>query len=39
MGVPIDLKLCDEMLRAFAAEANEEEAVYGSEVEDTEDVA
>ena len=39
MGVPIDLKLCDEMLRAFAAEANEEEAVYGSEVEDAADVA
>ena len=39
MGVPIDLKLCDEMLRAFAADANEEEAVYGQEVEDSADVA
>jgi hypothetical protein len=34
LSVPIDLKLCDEFLRAFAAEANEEEAVYGEEVEE-----
>ncbi len=39
MSVPIDLKLCDEMLCAFAAEANEEEAVYGREVEDPATVA
>ncbi len=39
MGVPIDLKLCDEFLRAFAADANEDEAVYGQEVEDAADVA
>jgi hypothetical protein len=34
LSVPIDLKLCDEFLRAFAAEANREEAVYGEEVEE-----
>jgi hypothetical protein len=39
MRLPIDSKLCDEMLRAFAAEADEEEAVYGQEVEDAADVA
>jgi len=39
MSLPIDLKLCDEMLRAFAAEANEEEAVYGQEVDDAAEVA
>jgi hypothetical protein len=39
MGIPIDLKLCDEYLRAFASDANDEEAVYGQEVEDAADVA
>jgi len=39
ISLPIDLKLCDEMLRAFAAEANEEEAVYGQEVGDAAEVA
>ena len=39
ISLPIDLKLCDEMLRAFAAEANEEEAVYGQEIDDAADVA
>ncbi len=34
LSVPIDLKLCDEFLRAFAADANEEEALYGEEVEE-----
>lgn len=39
MSVPIDLKLCDETLRAFAGEANDEEAVHGQEVEDSTEVA
>ncbi len=40
MSVPIDLKLCDEDLRAFASDANDEEAVYGEEeIKDAEDVA
>ena len=40
MSVPIDLKLCDEDLRAFASDANDEEAVYGEEeVGDAEDAA
>jgi len=34
MSVPIDLKLCDEHLRAFAADANEDEALYGQELEE-----
>jgi argonaute-like protein implicated in RNA metabolism and viral defense len=34
LSVPIDLKLCDEFLSAFAADANEEEALYGEEVEE-----
>jgi hypothetical protein len=38
MSVPIDLKLCDEFLRAFAADANEEEALYGQEVEEPAEV-
>lgn len=29
MRLPIDLKLCDDLLRATAAEADEEEAIYG----------
>ena len=29
--LPIDLKLCDEHLRATAAEADDDEAVYGEE--------
>jgi hypothetical protein len=29
--LPIDLKLCDEFLRAFAADADEDEAEYGEE--------
>jgi hypothetical protein len=39
MSVPMDLKLCDETLRAFAGEANDEEAVHGQEVEDSTEVA
>jgi len=39
MSLPVDLKLCDETLRAFAGEANEEEAVHGQEVEDSAEVA
>jgi hypothetical protein len=39
MSVPIDLKLCDETLRALAGEANDEEAVHGQEVEDSAEVA
>jgi hypothetical protein len=35
LSVPIDLKLCDEFLRAFAADADEEEALYGEQVEET----
>jgi hypothetical protein len=31
--LPIDLKLCDEFLRAVAADADEDEAVYGEEHE------
>jgi hypothetical protein len=38
MSVPIDLKLCDEFLRAFAADANEEETLYGQEVEEPAEV-
>jgi hypothetical protein len=34
LSMPIDLKLCHESLRAFAADANEEEALYGEEVEE-----
>jgi argonaute-like protein implicated in RNA metabolism and viral defense len=34
LSVPIDLKLGDEFLRAFAADADEEEALYGEEVEE-----
>lgn len=29
MRLPIDLKLCDDLLRATAADADEEEAIYG----------
>jgi len=38
LSVPIDLKLCDEILRAFAADADEEEAVYGEEAEEPAEV-
>jgi hypothetical protein len=31
--LPIDLKLCDEFLRAVAAEADEDEAMYGEDEE------
>jgi len=31
--LPIDLKLCDEFLRAVAADADEDEAMYGEEEE------
>jgi hypothetical protein len=33
------LKLCDETLRAFAGEAEDEEAVHGQEVEESAEVA
>ena len=39
LSVPIDLKLCDETLRAFAAEADDEEAIHGQEDEEAADVA
>jgi hypothetical protein len=39
ISVPIDLKLCDETLRAFAGEAEDEEAVHGQEVEESAEVA
>jgi hypothetical protein len=31
MRLPIDLKLCDDLLRATAGDADEEEAVYGGD--------
>jgi hypothetical protein len=39
LSVPIDLKLCDEALRSFAGEAEDEIAIYGQEVDDSADVA
>jgi len=39
LSVPIDLKLCDEVLRAFAGEADDEVAVHGQEVEESTEVA
>jgi hypothetical protein len=39
ISVPIDLKLCDEMLRAFAGEADDEEAIHGQEVGESTEVA
>lgn len=38
MRLPIDLKLCDEHLRAFAASANEDSAVFGETLENEEEV-
>lgn len=37
MRLPIDLKLCDEHLRAFAGRADEDKALFGDEEESTED--
>jgi hypothetical protein len=34
MRLPIDLKLCDELLRATASEADDDEALYGEEEEE-----
>ena len=31
MRLPIDLKLCDELLRSTAGDADEEEAIYGED--------
>ena len=31
MRLPIDLKLCDDLLRATAGDADEEEAIYGDD--------
>jgi hypothetical protein len=31
MRLPIDLKLCDDLLRATAGDADEEEAIYGED--------
>jgi hypothetical protein len=31
MRLPIDLKLCDDLLRATAGNADEEEAIYGED--------
>jgi hypothetical protein len=39
LSVPVDLKLCDESLRAFAGEADDEGAIHGQEVEDSSEVA
>jgi hypothetical protein len=39
ISVPIDLKLCDETIRALGGEAEEEEAVHGKEVEESTEVA
>jgi len=39
LSVPIDLKLCDEVLRAFAADAADEEAIHGQEDEESAEVA
>ena len=39
ISVPVDLKLCDETLRAFAGEAEDEEAIHGQEVEESTEVA
>lgn len=32
MRLPIDLKLCDDLLRATASDADEEEAIYGEDL-------
>lgn len=37
MRLPIDLKLCDDLLRATAADADEEEAIYGDYEPDVSD--
>ncbi len=37
MRLPIDLKLCDEHLRAFAAKADEDSAVFGEPLETDEE--
>lgn len=39
LSVPVDLKLCDEALRAFAADADDEEAIHGQEDEESAEVA
>jgi hypothetical protein len=37
MRLPVDLKLCDEHLRAFAGRADEDSAVFGETSEDEEE--
>lgn len=32
MRLPIDIKLCDDLLRSTASEADEEEALYGEDL-------
>ena len=39
MRLPIDLKLCDDLLRATASDADEDEALYGEEETDYGDEA
>jgi len=39
ISVPIDLKLCDDVLRAFAGEADDEEAMHGDEAQEATEVA
>jgi hypothetical protein len=34
MRLPVDLKLCDEHLRAFAGRADEDSALFGEALED-----
>jgi hypothetical protein len=34
MRLPVDLKLCDEHLRAFAGRADEDKAVFGESEEE-----
>ena len=37
MSLPVDLKLCDEHLRAFAGRADEDKALFGEAVEENEE--
>jgi hypothetical protein len=37
MRLPVDLKLCDEHLRAFSGRADEDNALFGSPVENDEE--
>lgn len=37
MRLPVDLKLCDEHLRAFAGRADEDKAVFGESEEEADE--